>query len=98
MTIIGSTGDYDAAAAAIVGNVRVPRTLFVVDVVQTCHAFPSQWDAQTTGGRSVYVRYRWGYLSVDVDGEFYWGDQVGDAFDGVMEWDRVEELAPIMMV
>lgn len=31
--------------------------------------FPVQADGVTDDGRSVYVRYRWGNLTVEVDGE-----------------------------
>ncbi|MFF7215228.1 hypothetical protein ACFZAU_32590 [Streptomyces sp. NPDC008238] len=34
-------------------------------VVQTCHGFPSQWDAWTTGGQYLYLRYRHGEGSVE---------------------------------
>ncbi|MER5356553.1 hypothetical protein ABT093_40315 [Kitasatospora sp. NPDC002551] len=34
-------------------------------VVQTCHGFPSQWDAWTTGGQYLYLRYRRGEGSVE---------------------------------
>jgi hypothetical protein len=54
---------------------------------QTCVACPSQWDAETTDGEEVYIRYRWGRLSVQLGGpagEFLYDEQVGDSFDGVM--------------
>lgn len=41
-----------------------PRAL--THLVQTCDACPSQWDAETDDGRPVYIRYRWGFLSVRV--------------------------------
>src|SRR5206468_3937780 len=34
-------------------------------VVQTCHGCPSQWDAWTTGGQYLYLRYRHGEGSVE---------------------------------
>ncbi|MFE9429309.1 hypothetical protein ACFYNO_40925 [Kitasatospora sp. NPDC006697] len=34
-------------------------------VVQTCHGFPSQWDAWTTGGQYLYLRYRHGEGTVE---------------------------------
>ena len=30
----------------------------------TCTSCPSQWDAKTTDGTYVYIRYRWGCLTV----------------------------------
>jgi hypothetical protein len=40
--------------------------LVIVSLKQTCSACPSQWDAQTSDGRYVYIRYRWGMLRVDI--------------------------------
>jgi len=34
-------------------------------VVQTCHSFPSQWNAWTTRGQYLYLRYRHGEGSVE---------------------------------
>ena len=32
----------------------------------TCWPCPSQWEAETLQGEKVYIRYRWGLLSVGV--------------------------------
>lgn len=60
--------------------------MIVVDSVkQTCRVCPSQWSGTTRDGREIYVRYRWGYLSVripGVEGEEIFGQQVGDDLDG----------------
>lgn len=37
----------------------------LVRVVETCHACPSQWDAWTTEGQYLYLRYRHGIGSVE---------------------------------
>ncbi|MFE0627014.1 hypothetical protein ACFW3D_08610 [Streptomyces sp. NPDC058864] len=34
-------------------------------VVQTCHGYPSQWDAWTVGGHYLYLHYRHGQGSVE---------------------------------
>lgn len=50
----------------------------------------------------MYVRYRWGYLSVRVGppggdassavgGVEVHGEQIGDEFDGFIEWKRVRD-------
>ncbi len=83
------------------------------DLVQTCGACPSQWEARTIENRPVYVRYRWGYLSVrvgepdeSVDGavggyEVY-GEQVGDGYDGSIYWSdvikRIENLDVLKVI
>jgi hypothetical protein len=35
---------------------------------KTCVACPSQWEATTTCGKSVYIRVRHGFFYVNVDG------------------------------
>ena len=58
-------------------------------VIRTCPACPSQWDAWTTEGDYLYIRYRHGDLSVSKKGEPVWEHhifekQVGDDLDGLM--------------
>lgn len=63
------------------------RSNVLVRVVQTCRACPSQWDAWTTTGQYLYLRYRQGIGSVeqqpgpDVD---TW-EEAGDTL--ICEWD-----------
>jgi len=59
-------------------------------IVKTCDACPAQWDAETEDGRYVYIRYRYGFLSVSVDGERIVGKEVGDPLDGVMNFDELK--------
>ena len=85
--------------------------LVVRDLKQTCTGCPSQWEARTVDDdRPVYIRYRYGYLSVDVgppggsvfdaidagmkDGE-YMGAQIGQEWDGFISWPQVQEAAGI---
>ena len=61
-------------------------------LVQTCSACPSQWDAWDEHGTYYYVRFRWGFLSVnrrDVDGEEVFGEQISDGLDG---WLSTEDM------
>lgn len=55
----------------------------ISSINQTCGACPSQWDAETTDGQSVYIRVRHGYLNLDVDDETIF-DGNPDGVDGVM--------------
>lgn len=70
---------------------------------KTCSACPSQWEGRTDNDRPVYVRYRWGHLSVrvgppagDMDsatmGYQVLGRQIGDAYDGTIKWSKVKHL------
>ena len=68
----------------------------ITELLQTCSACPSQWEAKLEDGRMLYVRYRWGYLSVcrssyptdnvyeAVGGEEVFGQQIGDDMNGCM--------------
>ena len=70
----------------------------VLSVTQTCGMCPSQWDAWTDTGEYLYIRYRWGVLTVS-RGEisnFVYSQAVGDPYDGFMEWARVLELTGIV--
>lgn len=40
-------------------------TITITKVIQTCYGCPSQWDAWTSTGQYLYLRYRWGQGTVD---------------------------------
>lgn len=73
------------------------------ELVQTCMACPSQWEFYTFDNRPVYVRYRWGFLSVSVgkkygtftdaimDGAIIIGKEIGNSMDGYIKWEQVKE-------
>ncbi|MFD0022544.1 hypothetical protein [Streptomyces sp. NPDC058382] len=67
-------------------------------VVQTCGGYPAQWDAWTTDGQYLYLRYRHGIGSVerqpgpDPD---TWHD---DPDETVTEWDDDTELGEIELL
>lgn len=68
-------------------------------IEQTCTACPSQWEGVTDDDRAIYIRYRWGWLSVDVAptieeavvGSEVFAAQVGDGLDGVMGFQVLKE-------
>lgn len=74
-------------------------------VVQTCNACPSQWEARTEyNDRPVYIRYRNGWLSVElgppggtdwsaVDGEEWFCSKIGDKHDGFITFEEVCRIA-----
>ena len=65
----------------------------VKEYEQTCCACPSQWDIYTDDGHYIYVRYRWGYLSLTLDDqEQIFGMQVRDGLNGYMDTDELKEL------
>ena len=78
--------------------------LEITKINRTCYACPSQWDATTKDDRQVYIRYRWGNLSVNVskpkakgefaalDGDCVFCNQVGDGYDGMMEYADLKNI------
>lgn len=38
----------------------------VSSLTQTCIKSPSQWEGRTSDGRQIYVRYRWGQLTIGI--------------------------------
>lgn len=70
----------------------------VVKIIRTCFACPSQWEGEFSNGDKLYIRYRWGYLSVRrdsqdaVNGEEIFGEQVGDGLDGVLRYEDLKSI------
>lgn len=74
-------------------------------IEKTCFACPSQWEGFLENGKAIYIRYRWGYLSIrisddvtyDIDdavcGKEIYGKQIGEEYDGVIELDTVLDLS-----
>ena len=90
------------------GSVNV-QPLVICDFEQTCFACPSQWEGTLEDGRMIYIRFRWGYLSVSIsdnptddvmdavgDKEIY-GEQLSDGLDGVLgEAELIEKTKHIL--
>jgi hypothetical protein len=75
----------------------------LINLRQTGRVSPSQWEARTIDHRPVYIRYRWGYLSINVgpmDGsiddaltiEELYGAQLGGKYDGEIAWEKVKPI------
>lgn len=64
----------------------------VDELLMTCGACPSQWEGVTDEGKRLYIRYRWGYLRIDLDDETIYGSQVGDEMDGYMDYKELKSL------
>jgi hypothetical protein len=81
--------------------------MIISDIQQTCPACPSQWQGHLKDGRPIYIRYRWGELSLHVGPiggtiddavgnapEFE--QQIGDHLDGSIGLDEVCRLTGII--
>jgi hypothetical protein len=64
----------------------------VKDLIRFGSYCPTQWDGETTNGEKVYIRYRWGVLTVDIDGEEVFSAKAGKEFDGIMGDEEMKEL------
>jgi hypothetical protein len=72
----------------------------VIEIRNTCGACPSQWEGRLSDGRFIYVRYRWGYLSIRVgspdvraaiSGEEVFGQYAGEFMDGWMTYEDLKK-------
>ncbi len=67
-------------------------------LIRTCNGCPTQWKGETGDGRYVYVRYRWGTLSIGIglseaesiehSGTLF-EKQLGDSLDGSLELEQL---------
>jgi len=48
----------------------------ITELRKTCNACPAQWEGKLDDGRAVYIRYRWGVLTIDA------GDTIDEAIAG----------------
>ncbi len=76
----------------------------VKKLVKTCFACPAQWEGETDDSRLVYIRYRWGYLSVKISepnktditdavrGDEVFGKDLSDPFGGYMNDKELKEV------
>jgi hypothetical protein len=63
----------------------------VTEIRRTCFACPAQWEGKTESGY-VYIRFRWGALSVRA------GPTIGDAIAAptIFEWHDVDDYGGFM--
>lgn len=59
----------------------------IAELDMTCGACPAQWEGRTTDDEYVYIRYRYGILSLDIAHETVYNEAVGGPMDGAMSWD-----------
>lgn len=62
-----------------------------IELIQTCSAFPEQYDAKLDGEEVGYLRLRWGYFTVTcpgVRGIVVYECEIGHDLSGMFENDR----------
>ena len=57
----------------------------------TCGACPTQFSGETEDGKNVYIRFRFGRLSMDIDGQILFSGNVSDSLDGVISYEGIQK-------
>jgi hypothetical protein len=66
--------------------------MYTIDkIIETCNACPSQWSGRTTENEYLYVRYRWGWLRVEVNDQEILSKKCGGPLDGYMDFEELVE-------
>ena len=70
-------------------------------LIQTCEGCPSQWEGYTEDNEPVYIRFRYGYLSISIGkvnqnieeiyGDESFGWQIGGEFDGFLSFEKLKQ-------
>jgi hypothetical protein len=71
--------------------------LRIKSLEQTCGACPSQWEGEMENGARIFIHYRYGWLSVDIDDVHVFGQEVGDSFGGVMDTEQMLRITGLRM-
>ncbi len=66
--------------------------IIIKTLKQTCFACPSQWEGTDIYGNEIYIRYRWGHLSISVNHAEIVSHQLGEGLAGGL---TTEELKVI---
>lgn len=68
--------------------------LELISLEKVTEACPAQWEGHTDDRHFVYIRYRFGRLSMRVDGKNVYSNVRGSAFDGsISQEEMLEELS-----
>ena len=75
----------------------------VAKITRTCDACPSQWEGTTDADKAVYVRYRWGSLSISIGDTLtqairregpensVFEKEIGEGLDGYLTYDELKQ-------
>jgi hypothetical protein len=73
-------------------------------IICTCSCCPAQWEAYTEENEAVYIRYRFGHLTIQIGepggtisdainrGTLLYSEQIGLEFDGVISEEEVMKI------
>lgn len=69
-------------------------TVEITELRKTCNMCPSQWSGKTSDGKEVYIRFRWGWLYIDIDGKTIFERSYGDAMSGSLTFAELKDVSP----
>lgn len=97
---LGWDGDTDLHVSIKNGNIQIRKaqSYIVDDLIKTCSAYPSQWEGITKCGKDIYIRYRWGSLTLDIDGITVYSLSKGDGLDGYLDDSEMREALKDFLV
>ena len=65
------------------------RVRKLTDMRTSC---PAQWTAETFHGEDVYIRYRWGWITVYVGGKDIYTKKCGADYAGTMDTKEMKRV------
>ncbi len=73
--------------------------LLIKNLVMTCSACPSQWNAETPSGQRLSIRFRWDTLTVHIDGQSFFlkEDVHGDSLSSTMSTEEMLRITGFVL-
>ena len=66
--------------------------LQITKLRKTCEACPAQWEGEDSKGNPIYIRFRWGYLSISQKGREIFGERLSDGLDGSLSFEQLQNV------
>lgn len=65
--------------------------IIIKELQQTCGACPTQYSGTTIDGKQVYIRFRYGILRIEINGNTVFRAGISDGLDGVISLDEIKK-------
>lgn len=72
--------------------------MLLTKLEQVCYGCPSSWDATTHRGERLHIRYRYGWLQVECNGEIIFEEPSGNSWDGIMSTEEMLALTKFEVI
>jgi hypothetical protein len=63
----------------------------IADISEISHK-PSRWEGTTVDGEELYIKYAWGELLIELDGETVFQQEIGSELDTIIGWEEIEDI------